>query len=83
MWVYARASVANLPHDAEGQLMAVREISMDEARPGDLVFHITRGRADDVAIFAGAGRQFAVDPGGSVRLEPVWSFHIRVGTDWH
>lgn len=83
MWVYARASVASLPHDAEGQRRSMREISMDEARPGDLIFHMSRGRADGVAIYAGDGRQYAAEPGSSVQLERAWSSHIRVGTDWH
>jgi cell wall-associated NlpC family hydrolase len=83
-WVYRRASVASLPHNAEAQRHKVRIISRNAARPGDLIFYLSGGYAYHVAIYAGNGRQYAAPaPGQRVKVENIWSSAIQFGTDWH
>lgn len=83
-YVYSRARVKRLPHNAEAQMRGMRRISRAHARPGDLVFYLRGGYAYHVAIYAGHGWQYAAaTPRDGVRYQPVWSRAVRYGTDWH
>jgi cell wall-associated NlpC family hydrolase len=84
MYVYRHASVATLVHNAESQRHQVRIIARSAARPGDLIFYLSRGSAYHVAIYAGGNSQYAAPaPGQRVKLEGIWSSSIQFGTDWH
>jgi cell wall-associated NlpC family hydrolase len=87
MYVYAQAHVAQLPHNSESQRWHVhmRKIWYHaNARPGDLVFYLSGGRAYHVAIYAGNGMQYAATrPGEKVRYQHIWSSSIEFRTDWH
>jgi cell wall-associated NlpC family hydrolase len=85
-YVYARAHVHALPHNAEGQrrMKGMRRISRRAARPGDLVFYLSGGIAYHVAIYAGRGMQYAAaTPRDGVRYQGVWSTNVQYATDWH
>ncbi|WP_250034368.1 C40 family peptidase [Paractinoplanes maris] len=63
-----------LPRTAQAQYTAARKISQAAARPGDLVFWMSGGRAYHVAVYAGAGRVWhAPKPGDRVKLARIWS----------
>lgn len=80
-WVYARARVAALAHNSETQRHQVRLISRAAARPGDLIFYLSGGRAYHVAIYAGGGKQYAAPaPGQRVKIEYIWSSAVQFGT---
>lgn len=86
-FVYDRADVARLPHDANGQRF-VRHMHREtrrQARPGDLIFYFHgSGPAYHVAIYAGRGYQYAAaTPGDGVRYQRIWSRDIGFRTDWH
>jgi cell wall-associated NlpC family hydrolase len=85
-YVYARARIARLPHNAEGQLRMphMRRIRPGRARPGDLVFYMSGGSAYHVAIYAGHHRQIAAaTPRQGVVRQIVWSKRVQYRTDWH
>ena len=83
-YVYASAHVATLIHNAEAQRHQARPISRSAARPGDLVFYLSGGRAYHVAIYAGNGMQYAAaTPRDGVRYQKVWSSAVSYGTTWH
>ncbi|MBO1333352.1 NlpC/P60 family protein [Streptomyces sp. VRA16 Mangrove soil] len=68
-WSYARAGVS-LPRTSQEQRYAGRQVSLSEARPGDLVIY--RGDASHVGIYAGNGQVIhAPYPGAPVRYDPV------------
>lgn len=85
-FVFRRASVARLPHQSERQRHAYRmhRIRRRHARPGDLIFYMSGGRAYHVAIFDGHGGQFsAVDRREGVRHQKIYAHNIQFRTDWH
>ncbi len=85
-YAYRTAKVATLPHNAESQRHARRmhRISAKKARPGDLVFYLSGGRAYHVAIYAGRHMQYAAATArDGVRYQHVWSSHVEYRTDWH
>lgn len=71
-YVYKKAKLGKLPHNAEGQRDAkrVHRISAKKARPGDLVFY---GKpAYHVAIYAGSHRVYhASTPGSKVKKQKI------------
>lgn len=86
MYVYARAGVARLPHNAERQrrMRHMRRIGVRAARPGDLVFYMSGGHAYHVAIYAGHHMQYAAaTPKDGVRYQIVWSKRVQYRTIWH
>jgi cell wall-associated NlpC family hydrolase len=86
MYAYRKAHVARLPHNAQAQRHArhMHRISRRSARPGDLVFYLSGGRAYHVAIYAGHGRQYsAASPRYGIRYQRIWSRHVEFRTDWH
>jgi cell wall-associated NlpC family hydrolase len=86
MYSYLRASVAQLPHNAEAQrhVRHMRRISRSAALPGDLIFYLGGGSAYHVAIYAGHGMEYsAADPADGIRYERVWGSNVQFGTNWH
>ncbi|NJQ14795.1 hypothetical protein HCN52_07510 [Streptomyces bohaiensis] len=68
-WAYAQAG-ASLPRTSQGQAGAGRRVSLEDARPGDLVIY--RDDASHVALYVGGGQVVhAPYPGASVRHDPV------------
>lgn len=68
-WAYRQAGVA-IPRTSQAQKGAGRPVSLDQARPGDLVFY--RADASHVALYAGGGQVIhSPYPGASVRYDPV------------
>lgn len=85
-YVYARAHVARLPHNAERQrrMRHMRRVTPGQARPGDLVFYMARGHAFHVAIYAGHHKEYAATTtSGGVRHQIVWSKRVQYRTIWH
>jgi cell wall-associated NlpC family hydrolase len=85
-YVFAKARVRTLPHNAEGQrrMKGMRHITRSVARAGDLVFYLSGGRAYHVAVYAGRGMQYAAaTPRDGVRYQKVWSSAVEYRTNWH
>lgn len=79
-FAYAKVGL-KLPRTAQAQYTAARKIPRAIARPGDLVFWMSGGRAYHVGVYAGAGRVWhAPKPGDRVKLGPIWSWNqVRFG----
>ncbi|MGW6908521.1 NlpC/P60 family protein [Streptomyces sp. NPDC054940] len=68
-WSYAQAGVA-MPRTSQGQRYAGRQVSLAEARPGDVVTY--RSDASHVGMYVGNGQVIhAPYPGAPVRYDPV------------
>jgi peptidoglycan DL-endopeptidase CwlO len=68
-WSYAQAGVG-LPRTSQAQRYAGRQVSLSEARPGDLVTY--RNDASHVGMYMGNGQVVhAPYPGAAVRYDPV------------
>jgi peptidoglycan DL-endopeptidase CwlO len=68
-WSYAQAGVG-LPRTSQAQRYAGRQVSLSEARPGDLVTY--RSDASHVGMYMGNGQVVhAPYPGAAVRYDPV------------
>lgn len=77
-WAYARAGVA-IPRTSQAQRGAGSQVSLSQARPGDLVLY--RSDASHVAMYAGAGQVIhAPHPGARVRYDPVGMMPISAIT---
>ena len=62
----------------------MRLIPARQALPGDLIFFLSGGSAYHVAIYAGAGYDYAaVDPAEGVRYQRLWTSAVQYGTTWH
>jgi len=86
MYVYEKAKVRRLPHNAEAQrhLHGMHRIRRAKARPGDLIFYLSGGYAYHVAIYAGHGMQYAAaTPRDGIRYQHIWSRQIEFRTSWH
>jgi peptidoglycan DL-endopeptidase CwlO len=78
-YVYRKAGV-RLPHSATGQMHKARRISRSSARPGDLVFFRSGGRAYHVGIYAGGNRVLhSPRPGQRVGTVRIWSRNVTFG----
>ncbi|MGC0249254.1 C40 family peptidase [Pseudactinotalea sp. Z1748] len=66
----------SLPRTTRDQYAAVAKVSVNNMRPGDLIFYSSNGQASGiyhVAIYAGNGmRVHAPAPGKTVERVPVW-----------
>jgi cell wall-associated NlpC family hydrolase len=85
-YVYAKARVRRLPHNAEQQrhVRGMRRISRRAARAGDLIFYLSGGYAYHVAIYGGHGTQYAaVAPGLGVRHQRVPAHGVQYRTVLH
>lgn len=82
-YVYAKAKVRKLPHNAEAQrhVKGMHVVSAKHARPGDLVFYLSSGNAFHVAIYAGHHKQYAAaTPHDGIRYQAVWSSAVEYRT---
>jgi cell wall-associated NlpC family hydrolase len=78
-YVYKQLGVS-LPRTADQQLNATRRISRSAARPGDLVFFVSGGRAYHNGIYAGNGMMYdAPRSGKSVQKREIWDATIVFG----
>lgn len=79
-FAYAKVRIT-LPRTAQAQYCLARKVSSAVARPGDLVFWMSGGRAYHVAVYAGQGRVWhAPKPGDRVKLAPIWlAKQVRFG----
>jgi cell wall-associated NlpC family hydrolase len=71
VYSFAKAGVRGLPRSAEGLERHARKVSMDELRPGDLLFFRLDGKkTGHVAIYVGDGA-FVHAPSKGKRVEKV------------
>jgi cell wall-associated NlpC family hydrolase len=77
--VFRQLGIA-LPRTAHQQMRATRRISRSQARPGDLVFFVSAGRAYHVGIYAGGGKMYdAPRPGRTVGKRAIWDAAVVYG----
>ena len=83
-FVYRELGV-HLPRTAHEQMLATRRVAAHEARPGDLVFFVSRGgRAYHVGVYAGDWRMLdSPRAGRTVTERRIWTsavvFHRAIG----
>jgi cell wall-associated NlpC family hydrolase len=78
-WSFARVG-KRLPRTSRAQYAAAGHIARSQARPGDLVFFLRRGRVYHVGIYAGGGRMWhAPRPGQRVKLAKIYGSNVRFG----
>lgn len=66
--VYAKYGIS-LPHSSRAQATMGKQISLSEARPGDLVFYSSGGRINHVAMYIGGGQVVhASNPKTGIRI---------------
>jgi cell wall-associated NlpC family hydrolase len=80
LYVYKEAADHNLPHYSRSQYKVTKRIPKALAKPGDLVFYLSRG-AHHVGVYIGNNRMVhAVGRGKGVRLTkisgPWYSYHF-------
>ena len=80
LYVYKEAADYNLPHYSRSQYKVAKKIPKALAKPGDLVFYLSRG-AHHVGVYIGNNRMVqAVGRGKGVRLTkisgPWYSYHF-------
>lgn len=69
-----------LPRTANAQMHAVKRISRSQARPGDLVFFVSGGRAYHVGIYVGGNMMYdSPRPGRTVGKHPIWTSAVVFG----
>jgi len=69
-----------VPRTTKQQASATRRISASQARPGDLVFFHTSGRAYHVGIYAGRGYVWhSPKKGDHVRKARIWTKSVFYG----
>lgn len=69
-----------LPRTANDQMLSSKRVSSSEARPGDLVFFISGGRAYHVGIFAGNGMMYdAQRTGKAFTKRAIYSSAVTYG----
>ncbi|MFJ1746719.1 NlpC/P60 family protein [Streptomyces sp. NPDC088116] len=77
-WSYAQAGIG-LPRTSQAQRSAGRQVSLSEARPGDLVAY--RDDASHIGMYVGNGQVIhAPYPGAAVRYDPVGMMPVSAVT---
>lgn len=72
-----------LPRTSSSQRDAVRYVSPDEKKPGDLIFFADGGDVYHVAVYAGDGQIWtAPQEGQDVHLDSIWDDDYTVGRAW-
>jgi cell wall-associated NlpC family hydrolase len=75
-YVYRQLGVS-LPRTANEQLQATKRISRSEARPGDLVFFVSSGRAYHNGIYAGGNMMYdSPRSGKTLQKREIWSADV-------
>jgi cell wall-associated NlpC family hydrolase len=70
----------SLPRTAHQQLGATKRVSRSSARPGDLVFFVSSGRAYHVGIYAGGNKMYdAPRAGKTLSKRAIWSSAVVFG----
>ena len=78
-YVYRQVGIS-LPRTANQQKNATKQISRSNARPGDLVFFTSGGRAYHVGIYAGGNMMYdSPRSGKSVSKRAIWSSAVVFG----
>ena len=79
-YVYNQQGI-KLPPTAQGQYRIAKKIGASKAKPGDLVFFITRNNyAYHVAIYLGNGKVIhSPKRNHHVRVESIWTSNVRYG----
>jgi len=78
-YIFSQVGV-DLPRTATAQMQATRRVSAAEARPGDLVFFVSGGRAYHNGIYAGDGLMYdSPRSGKSVSLRMIWTTSVVYG----
>lgn len=80
-FVYAKNGI-ELPRIAKSQLSDMRRVSRKNARPGDLVFFLSKhGYVYHVGIYIGNGKVLhSPRPHSKVRKEKIWSSRVVFAT---
>ena len=70
-----------IPRTSHGQYRASKHVSRDNAKPGDLVFFVSKsGYVYHVGIYLGNNKVLhSPKPGRSVRIENIWQSNVRFG----
>jgi cell wall-associated NlpC family hydrolase len=70
-WYAFRAAGVVIPRDADAQFAAGKVVSLEDARPGDLVFYGVK-KVHHVALYLGKGRMIeSPDSAHAVRIVPL------------
>lgn len=79
-YVYNHQGI-KLPSTAQGQYRIAKKITATKAKPGDLVFFVTKkGYAYHVGIYVGNGKVLhSPKRGHHVRIESIWTSNVRYG----
>jgi len=78
-YVYGQLGIS-LPRTANAQMLATTRVSRSAARPGDLVFFVSGGRAYHNGIYAGDGMMYdSPRSGKSVSKRAIWDATIVFG----
>jgi cell wall-associated NlpC family hydrolase len=78
-YVYAQLGIS-LPRTANQQMNATRRVSRSEARPGDLVFFVSGGRAYHNGLYAGDGQMYdSPRSGKSLQKREIWDANVVFG----
>lgn len=78
-YVFAQLGI-DLPRTADAIMDASRRISRSEARPGDLVFFLSGGRATHMGIYAGDGMMYdSPRTGKRISLRKIYSSRVVYG----
>jgi cell wall-associated NlpC family hydrolase len=78
-YVYAQLGIS-LPRTANQQMNATRRVSRSEARPGDLVFFVSAGRAYHNGLYAGDGKMYdSPRSGKSLQKREIWDANVVFG----
>lgn len=70
-WVFAQHAIG-LARTADAQMRSTRPVAAADARPGDLVYVVSGGRASHAAVYAGDGWIYDA-AGGGIRHRPLWT----------
>lgn len=82
-YVYGEQGIG-LAHSADGQYRHFRQTARSSARPGDLVFFLSGGRAYHVAVYQGNNMIVAAATyGEGVKYQRIWTSNVRFGTVLH
>lgn len=80
-YIYAQQGIS-LPRGTHSQYLKLAKISKSQAKPGDLVFFLSKGGyAYHVGIYMGENKILhAPKPGRKVKIESIWSSRVKFAT---
>jgi cell wall-associated NlpC family hydrolase len=78
-YVWAQLGVS-LPRTANQQMNATRRVPRSQAKPGDLVFFVSGGRAYHVGLYAGSGMMYdSPRAGKKLSKRKIWDAAVVFG----